>query len=302
MGLVFELTIIVVLCGLVNSLLGTFLVIRETSLISFGLAHSVLLGIVIAFLITNSLTSPLLMVGAAIMGLIIVSLIEILNQSRFVKYDAALGLTYLSVFALGILALTRFAQGTTLTLNSVISGQILFTPFIRTQFLRIDLPTVIWLFIGLLLTNIAFIYLFYKELILTSFDPGFAKTIGIHPSHINYLLMALVSLTIVGSFSVVGAILVLAFMIVPGATASLYSKNIPKILLLTAFLSIFGASVGIWLAITFNLSISGTISTIYGLVFIFAMLVSPQGLIQQFRLRNKDLSPPISFLVEHGGE
>lgn len=302
MNTMIELAIIVVLAGVTNTLVGTFLVLRGTSMISFGLAHSILFGIVIAFLLTNSLTSPLLLVGAALSGVLIVSLVEVISSSRYIKYDAALGLIYLSIFALGIILLNRFAQNTTLSLNSVVSGQILFTPFIRSTILGIDLPVIIWILGVLLIVNSGFIVLSYKELVLTSFDPGYAELIGISPTRVNYLLMGLVSLTIVGSYTAIGAVLVIAFMIVPAATASLFSKRLKVILISSLFIAATGGLAGLWLATTLDIAITGTIAVVYGMIFLLSLVVAPRaGIVSQIIRGRRSIQPKPDYIVEHGG-
>lgn len=303
MSFILDLVIIVILCALANSILGIFLVLRGTSLISFGLAHSILFGIVIAFLITNSLNSPLLLIGAALTGVLIVSLVELISSSKYIQYDAALGLIYLTIFALGIIILSKFAQNSTLSLNSVITGQLLFTAFFKTSVFGLEVPTITLILGSFLLLNSLFTVVFYKEIVITSFDPEYAKLIGYSPKLMNYLLMILTSLTIVGSYQAVGAVLVVAFIIAPPATAILYTKQLRYIIVATVFIAVTGGVAGFYIAFHLDLAMAGSIATVYGMIFIISMVIAPRSTLRQFLTGTEDkVYPPPDYIVEHGGE
>jgi len=302
MSFLVELLIIIILCAVANSLLGIFLVLRGNSLISFGLAHSILFGIVAAYLVVSQLNSFLLLIGAAMTGLVIVSLVELISSSRYIRYDAALGLIYLTVFAVAIILLTKYVDNAALSLNAVVTGQLVYTPFIRLTILGIDLPRAMWILGFLLFLNIGFITLFYKELMLTSFDPTYAKIIGYSPQAVSLLLMALTSLTIVGSYSVVGAILVVAFVITPPATALLLSQQIRVIIGSTIVIATIGAVSGLLLAWFLDISPTGSIAVVYGMGFLIALMIGSESQLRQQIFSTEDkIPPPPNYLIEHGG-
>ena len=213
----FEIQLIASLVAVACALLGVFLVLRRMAMMSDAISHTVLLGIVIAFFITRSITSPLLLVGAALMGVITVSLVELINRTRLVREDAAIGLVFPAIFSIAVIMISRFAGDVHLDTDAVLLGELAFAPFNRLRLFGADIgPEALYITGGILLLNLIFIALFYKELKLATFDPALAAALGFLPAVIHYALMTLVSLTAVGAFDAVGSVLVVAFMIAPG--------------------------------------------------------------------------------------
>ena len=297
--------IVGVLVAISGALLGTFLLLRKMSMTSDAISHTVLLGIVVAFLLMIALpamepdiSSPFLIVGAAIAGVATVVLTEAIHRSGLVKADAALGLAFPLLFAIAIILISQFASNVHLDTDAVILGEIgvvwadteshcldvcddvVITPddpraelgrqcvncvvggdigprdpeavFEETCFncgtytaaeawreRLIDEPPglVFWpraITVMLLTTlvNLAFVVLFYKELKLTTFDAGLAAALGFHPGVMNYALMVLVSVTAVAAFDAVGSILMVAFYVIPAATAYLLTDRLALMLLI----------------------------------------------------------------------
>jgi manganese/zinc/iron transport system permease protein len=210
-----EIQLIAAVVAAACALPGVFLVLRRMAMLSDAISHTVLLGIVIAFFIAGSLESPLLIMGAAAMGVLTVSLVELLNRTKLVKEDAAIGLVFPALFSIAVILISRYARGVHLDVDAVLLGELAFAPFDRIQFLGLDMPTSLAVMGGILLINILFIGFFYKELKIATFDPGLAATLGFSPVLIHYGLMSLVSITAVGAFDAVGSILVVALMIAP---------------------------------------------------------------------------------------
>src|SRR5262249_47108473 len=160
--------------------------------------------------------SPWLLFGAAATGLVTVSLVELLQRTRRVKEDAAIGLVFPALFSVSIILVSHYAENIHLDTDSVLLGELAFAPLDHLELGSLDLgPKAAWVMAGILLLNVGFELLFYKELKLATFDAGLAAALGFSPALVHYGLMALVSVTAVGAFDAVGSILVVALMIVP---------------------------------------------------------------------------------------
>lgn len=283
----FEIQMIASIVAIACALPGVFLVLRRMAMMSDAISHTVLLGIVIAFFITKSLNSPLLLVGAALMGLITVSLVELLNRSRLVREDAAIGLVFPAIFSIAVLLISRFAGDVHLDTDAVLLGELAFAPFNRLRLFGLDVgPEALYTTGGILLVNLLFIVILYKELKLATFDPALAAALGFAPAVIHYALMALVSLTAVGSFDAVGSVLVVAFMIAPPAAAYMLTDRLSRMLIYSALIGVFSAVNGYWLAHWLDASIAGSMATMTGVSFLAAYLLAPErGLMAQARRR-----------------
>ena len=284
-----EIQIIASIVAVACALPGVFLVLRRMAMMSDAISHTVLLGIVIAFFITRSLGSPLLLIGAALMGVITVSLVELLNRTRLVREDAAIGLVFPLIFSTAVILISRYAGDVHIDTDAVLLGELAFAPFNRIQFLGLDWgPEALYTTGGILLLNLIFIVVFYKELKLATFDPALAAALGFAPVLLHYALMTLVSLTAVGAFDAVGSVLVVAFMIAPAAAAYLLTDRLSRMLIYSALIGIFSAISGYWLAHFLDASIAGSMATMTGVAFLSAYLLAPErGLIAQARRRRE---------------
>jgi manganese/zinc/iron transport system permease protein len=266
---------------------GVFLVLRRMALISDAISHAILPGIVLAFFVVEDLSSPLLVVGAAAMGLVTVVLVELLRRTELVREDAAIGLVFPVLFSVGVVLIARFADDVHLDIDAVLLGELAFAPFDRWVVAGYDLgPSALWLMGGILVLNALFIGVFYKELKLATFDSGLALALGFSPALIHYTLMALVSVTAVGAFDAVGSILVVALMIAPPATAYLLTDRLTVMLGLAALIGAASGIAGYWLAHWFDLSIAGSMAAVAGGTFAVAWLAAPKrGLVSLARRR-----------------
>ena len=268
---------IIILASMVASacaLPGTFLVLRRMSLMSDAISHSILLGIVIAFFYTKSLVSPLLLVGAAIVGVLTVTLTEIVVKTRKLKEDAAIGLVFPVLFSIGVILITRFAHNVDLDAQCVLLGELAFTPFDRMMIAGQDWgPQGFWVVGGILLVNILFVSIFYKELKISTFDPDLAASLGFHPTFLHYALMTVVSLTCVAAFESVGSILVVALMITPPAAAFLLTRRLSRMILYSMTIGIASAVSGYAVARAWDTNIAGAMATMSGVIF-FVIFIS----------------------------
>ena len=272
-----EIQLVAVVVSVACSLAGVFLVLRRMALMSDAISHTVLLGIVLVFFITRDIASPFLVLGAAAMGVATVWLVELLRRTRLVREDASIGLVFPALFSIAVILITRYAGSVHLDTDAVLLGEIAFAPFRRFEPNGVDLgPRSLWVMGGVLLLNVAFITLLYKELKLSTFDPGLAAALGFAPGVLHYAFMTLVSVTAVGAFDAVGSILVVALMITPPATAYLLSDSLPRVLILSAVIAAVAALGGFWTAWLVDASIAGCMAAAAGVLFLLAFLLGPE--------------------------
>lgn len=284
---VLEIQLVAVLVAVACALSGVFLVLRRMALMSDAISHSILLGIVVAFFATGTLTSPLLLVGAAATGVVTVVLVELLLRTRLVREDAAIGLVFPALFSIGVILIARHARGVHLDLDVVILGELAFAPFDRLELAGMDLgPRSAWLMGAILLLNAGFLTVVFKELKLTTFDAGLAAALGISPAVVHYAFMGLVSITAVGAFDAVGSILVVALMVAPPSAAYLLTNRLSTMIGLSAGIAAVSAVSGYWLAHLLDASIAGSIAAMTGLIFAGTGLFAPdQGWVARARRR-----------------
>lgn len=263
---------LVATCG---GLLGAFLLLRKMSMVGDAISHAVLPGIVIAYLLSGSREVLPMLVGAAAFGVFATVVIEALYRKARLQSDAAIGITFTGLFALGIVLISLFAGQVDLDLDCVLFGEIAYVPidvWITSGGVNMG-PRAVWVTGGLLVLILALIGIGYKGLLLTTFNPEHAASIGISVAFWHYLLMSAVSVTTVVSFESVGAILVVAFLIVPPATAYLLTNKLKPMLALTVLFG-FGAAIGgYFLASWIDGSIAGAMSVVAGVFFTIALVV-----------------------------
>ena len=268
---------------------GVFLVLRRMAMMSDAISHAILLGIVLAFLVIPDFSSPLLVLGAALSGVLTVSLVELLNKTRLVKEDASIGLVFPILFSIGVILIARHTWNIHLDVDAVLLGELAFAPFDRLIVFGADIgPKSLYVMGAILVLNLIFISVFYKELKIATFDAGLAAALGFSPGLIHYGLMSLVSVTAVGAFDAVGSILVIALMIAPPAAAYLLTDNLAKMILISVFIGIVSSISGFWLAILLDSNIAGAMATMAGLIFVIVFLFAPErGLVALARRRSR---------------
>jgi manganese/zinc/iron transport system permease protein len=282
-----EIQLIASVVAAACALPGVFLVLRRMAMMSDAISHTVLLGIVLAFFVVQTLGHPLLIIGAAAVGVLTVSLVEVVNKTRLVKEDAAIGLVFPALFSLAVILISVFTRNVHLDQHVVFQGDLVFAPFDRIIFFGRDFgPRTLAVMSGVLVINLAFILLFYKELKLATFDAGLAAALGFSPTLIHYGLMTLVSITAVGAFDAVGSILVIALMVAPPVTAYLLTDRLPRMLALSVLIGVLSAISGYWLARALDTNIAAAMVTMAGVLFGLAFLLAPRrGLVAIARRR-----------------
>lgn len=284
-----EIQLIASLVAIACAIPGTFLVLRKMAMISDAISHSILPGIVIGFFITQDLNAPLLIVLAALTGIITVVLVEYIQKTGLVKEDTAIGLVFPVLFSIGVILIAKHANDVHLDVDAVLLGELAFAPFDRLVIAGTDVgPKSLWVIGSILLITIGLLFAFFKELKISTFDAGLAASLGFSPAVIHYGLMSVSSITTVGAFDAVGAILVVALMIAPAAAAYLLTNNLKHMLVLSICFGIFSAISGYWLAHVLDASIAGSITTMLGLVFLMVYLFAPnKGVIAVFYIEKQ---------------
>ena len=299
-------------CGL----LGTFLVLRKMSLLGDALSHAVLPGIAIAFLLSGSRAIVPMFLGATLFGLLTTLLVEAFHKKWQVQEDASIGVVFTALFALGVVLITAFAGQVDLDQECVLYGEIvnlphqpprieivpalsgiidnlpLFHVFLHGNELEMAPDVIRMGFVALAVALL--VWLFYKELLVSSFDPGLAFSLGINSTVVHYALMCLLSIVVVSAFESVGAILVVAMLILPGATAHLLSARLPVIMGLTVIHAFLSTLMGFHLATWLDCSIASAFVVAGMGLFLLAWLLSPyDGLLAKWhRHRNVTMEPP----------
>ncbi len=293
-----EIQLIATLVAVACAIPGTFLVLRKMAMISDAISHAILPGIVLGFFITQDLNSPLLILLAALTGVITVMLVEFIQKTGLVKEDTAIGLVFPALFSIGVILIAKNANDVHLDIDAVLLGELAFAPFDRLVVSGSDIgPKSLWVIGSILLITLSLLILFFKELKLSTFDKGLAATLGFSPLIIHYGLMTVSSITVVGAFDAVGAVLVVALIIAPAATAYLLTDDLKRMLLLSCFFGIFAAIGGYWLANILDASIAGSMTTVLGFVFLLVYLFAPkQGVFSVF-FREKQQRREVSLLV-----
>ncbi len=268
----------IILCGsliaISCALLGSYLVLRKMAMVGDAISHAVLPGIVVAFLLSGSRETLPMLIGAALLGVLTTVLIELFYKKAKLQMDASIGITFTWLFAVGIILISLFADQVDLDQDCVLYGEIAYVPLdliITDSGLSFG-PRPVWIASGLLLIVISFIWIGYKGLFLTTFNQEFAISIGIGAGFWHYALMSAVSLSTVVSFESVGAIMVVAFLIVPPSAAYLLCDRLKPMLLLSSLFGVISSFFGYYLAKWLNGSIAGAMASVSGAIFFLCFL------------------------------
>lgn len=263
-----------VMVGISCGLIGAFIMLRRLSLIGDALAHAVLPGVVIGFMVAGK--TPLsLFIGASVAGIVTALLISFVERNSKIKSDTAIGIIFTGAFALGILLVSQLKQ-VHIDLSSYLFGDVL-----GVSDSDIVLSSVITVFITCV------VILFYKQLLVTTFDPTLAHILGISAGAFHYFLMTMLSMSIVAGLQSVGVILIIAMLITPPATAFLLTEKMKPLLVISATVGVFSSVAGLYLSYHFNFASGASIVLVAVFIFMLAFLFSPkQGIVvRAFRKR-----------------
>ncbi len=283
--------VIAALAGMASALLGCFLVLRKMSMMGDAISHAVLPGLAAAFLLTGSRSGPIMLVGAAIVGVLTAFFTEWIRRRGRVDEGAAMGVVFTVLFALGLVLIRMAADHIDLDPDCVLYGALEAAVLNTVTISGVAIPRAALVNGGILVVNVLFVVLFFKELRISSFDPALATTQGINATVMHYLLMTLVAITTVFAFETVGSILVIAMLIVPAASAQLLTERLGAMLVWSLLLVVLACVLGHAGAIVLpgafgfpgaSTSTAGMIGVFSGLIFLLSMLFAPRhGLVNR---------------------
>lgn len=271
------------LVGLSCGIMGTFLILRRMAMMADAISHTVLLGIVTAYLITRELSGMHMLVGAIIAGLLTAILVQWLH-SLGVQQDASIGVVFTTLFAVGVILIATKVGNVHLDVQHALMGEITFVPWNTiTLPLLGEVPQATFILFIVLVVVLVMILAFYKEWKITTFDAALAASIGIPVLFMHYLFMTLVSITTVASFDAVGAIMVVAMLITPASAAYLWTDRLSIMLVLSALFGVLSAISGYYIALWIDTSISGSMAFATGILFLASFIGSPKhGLLSRY--------------------
>ncbi|MEM7230754.1 MAG: metal ABC transporter permease [Planctomycetota bacterium] len=280
------------LVGFACALLGTIFMLRRAALIGDAVSHSVLPGIAVGLLLAGQFTHDdeaftvswsmlFLLGGALVAGLLSTAVIEALHRFTRIKEDTALGAVFPAFFAAGVILVNTLARDAHFDENCIFYGSL----EVISSFSQV-IPTLLCAILVVLLYLCA-----YKELLASSFDPQYCATIGLRTRAIEYSLIAILTATVVCAFEAVGAVLVIAFLVIPPATAYLLSDRLHRVLVIAAGLGTAAGALGCWMTLAlegvgFETARAPSAALVAGAFFVLAFLFAPErGLIAQIRTR-----------------
>ncbi len=264
--------------GITCGLLGSFVVLRNMALIGDALAHAILPGVVVAF-VTVGMTTIGFFIGSVVAGLITAVLITWIQSNVSTKNDAAIGIVFTTMFALGVIGISTLNKsGAHLDLEHFLLGTIM---GINDE----D----IYLLLGIGFYVILSVLFFYRYLFVSTFQPVIAETMGISVKMVHYFLMLMLSFVIVASLRAVGIILVVAMLVTPASTALMLSDKLHKVVIISALIGFLSAVSGMIISIYLDLTPGPMMAVMAAIFYALAVFFSPKkGLIIK-SLRNRNL-------------
>lgn len=264
----FWVVLVLSLVALNASLIGTFLVLRRAAMMADAISHATLLGIVLAFLWTGQNDAFLLQLGAASSGLVAIAVIGLMQTKLGLQQDTAIGATFTTFFALGILLIALYTQKVDLDQECVLFGDPALVPFDLWG----SIPKAVYTLSSLLVANICFFFISYRTMCLTTFDADFSSTLGVNTLLWHYLLMGMTSITCVMSFQAVGVVPMVALLVVPAATAYLVTISVLHMLCLAPCFGLYTVFIGYALGNWLEASITGAVASATGLWFMMILI------------------------------
>lgn len=247
-----------IVIGVVSGAVGCFIILRSMSLMGDAISHAVLPGVALSFILGINF-----FIGAIVFGLLASFIITFIKENSVIKGDTAIGITFSSFLALGVILIGLANSSTDLF-------HILFGNILAVQ------DSDMWLTLGVSGLVLLLIGLFFKELLLTSFDPVLAKTMGVNVNFYHYLLMGMLTLVSVTAMQSVGTILIVAMLITPAATAYLFTSSLKSMMLLASTLGALTSVLGLFLGYSFNIAAGSSIVLTSTIIFLVSFFLSPK--------------------------
>jgi len=298
-----------VLCAVSAALVGNFLLLRRMSMLGDAISHAVLPGLAVAYLVTGSRGSTIMFAGAVLTGVLTAMFTQWIRDAGKVDEGASMGVVFTTLFSLGLVLIVQAADHVDLDAGCVLYGNLESIHFqqaavipawlgnafglVGTSAMEWRAPAVVIRLVFVLMINAVFVWLLFKELRVSAFDPALSTTMGYNSTLMHYLLMTLVAVTAVASFESVGNILVVAMFVVPPAAASLITGRLSPMIWWSVGIAALSAVGGHWLAVDVphwfgmpSTNTAGAMAVASGLLFVVAWMFGPrQGLVWKWSVR-----------------
>lgn len=253
-----------IMVGIICGIIGSFIIMRGMALMGDAISHAVLPGVAISYMLGINY-----FYGAVLFGVITAISIGVVNQNSRIKNDSAIGIVFTAFFALGVILISKAQTATDLT-------QILFGNVLSVRTSDMMMTSIVGIIILLV------VILFYKELLVSTFDETMAAAYGLPTKWIHYGIMVLLTMATVASLQTVGVVLVVAMLITPAATAYLLTNRYWMMIILAAFFGSISSIIGLFISFNHNLSSGAVIVLAATTIFILAFIFSPkQGILWQ---------------------
>lgn len=247
-----------VMVGIMSGIIGSFIILRGMSLMGDAISHAVLPGVAVAYMLGINI-----LLGASVFGVLAALLIGLVASRSKIKTDTSIGVVFSAFYALGFILISMAESST--NLHHILFGNILAVSDSDIMTTAVVLGLVI-----------LFVVVFYKELLVTSFDETYARTYGLKVQVIHYALMLVLTLVTVSALQTVGIILVVAMLITPAATAFLWTDKLNIMLVLSAVVGIISAITGLYFSYTFNWASGPAIVIVAASLFALSFVFSPK--------------------------
>ncbi|WP_436951597.1 metal ABC transporter permease [Staphylococcus shinii] len=248
-----------IVIGMICGVIGCFIVLRSLALMGDAISHAVLPGVAISYMIGINF-----FYGAVVFGVLAALGIGFVNQNSKIKSDSSIGIVFSSFLALGVLLITKAQSAIDLT--EILFGNVLTV--------KPEDRTITFIVVAIVLIVII---VFYKEFLLSSFDPTMAAASGLPVKFIHYTLMVLLTLVTVASLQTVGVILVVSLLITPASTAYLLTKRLSTMILTSALIGMVSSVIGLFFSVTFNLPSGVVIVLVITIIFIITFFLAPKN-------------------------
>lgn len=251
-----------IVVGIISGVIGSFIILRGMALMGDAISHAILPGVAISYILGINY-----FYGAVVVGILTALGIGVISQNSRIKNDASIGIVFSAAFALGIILITLAQSATDLT-------QILFGNVLHVR------SSDMWLTIGVGVVVLLTVIIFFKELLVSSFDETMAEVYGLKTRLIHYGIMVLLTLVTVASLQTVGVILVVSMLITPASTAYLLTNRLSTMIILASSFGALSAIIGIYFSYIYNLPSGPVIALAATGIFLIAFIFSPkEGLI-----------------------
>lgn len=260
-----------IIVGVVCAVIGCYIVLRSMAFLGDALAHAILPGVAVAYLVGANLLA-----GALVAGLLVAVGISYVSRAGTIKEDTAIGIFFAAALALGVVLISTM-RSYAADLTHVLFGNVLGVT-----------ASDIWITGGLGLAVLLAVLLLYRRLLVVSFDPILGRTLGLNIHGLRTGLFLMLAITIVVSLRTVGVALVAAMLVTPPAAAYLLTRRLPVMMAVSALIGVVSAVVGLYASYYLNVSSGGAIVLVATAIFIVAFLFAPErGLVWRLTTRRR---------------